>query len=36
MDQYNDLVKKLIEIGGLIGLLIGLIITALGWPASKS
>jgi hypothetical protein len=31
MDQLNDLVKKLIEIGGLIGLVIGLVITALGW-----
>jgi hypothetical protein len=31
MDQLNDLIKKLIEIGGLIGLVIGLIIAALGW-----
>ena len=31
MDQFNDLVKRLVEIGGLIGLVLGLIITALGW-----
>jgi len=36
MDQLNDLVRKLIEIGGMIGLVIGLLITALGWLGKQA
>lgn len=36
MDQLNDMVKSLVEIGGLIGLIVGLVITAVGWLGKQT
>jgi hypothetical protein len=35
MDRLDELIKQLVEIGGLIGLLIGLVIAAVGWLAKE-